>query len=144
MEEWVEEGENIAIRQRKGGHGGLSEEALSALWQWAPSAANHEARKQKWGADFTLEEKQRGVSNVVTGLRRELVEPPDDEGDEEDEEEEYEVTDEDEDEEDEDKMEFEPTKPETKPGIGTDGTPVLRTANQMPLQSVHKFMMTGR
>ncbi|EXJ95972.1 hypothetical protein A1O1_01097 [Capronia coronata CBS 617.96] len=144
VEEWVEEGENITLRPRKGDQRGLSDADLSALWQWAPGAANKEARKQKWGADFTLEEKQRGMSNVITGLHRELVEPPDEEGDEEYEEEEYEVTDEDEDEEDEDKMEVEQTKSETIPGGGTESAPILRSANQMSLQSVHKFMTTGR
>ncbi|EXJ81466.1 hypothetical protein A1O3_07758 [Capronia epimyces CBS 606.96] len=148
VDEWVEEGENIALLQRKAGPQALSHEDLIALWQWAPSAANSEARKQKWGADFTLGEKQRGISNVVTGLRRELVEPPDDEGSEEDEDEEYEVTDEDEDEVegdgDGDKMDVELTKTETNPGASAQITPILRNTNQMPLQSVHKFMMTGR
>ncbi|EHY52313.1 Mediator of RNA polymerase II transcription subunit 8 [Exophiala dermatitidis] len=144
VEDWVEEGESIALRLRKGDPSGISEADLNALWQWAPTAANKEARKQKWGADFTLEEKQRGVSNVVTGLRRELVEPPDEEDEEGDEDEEYEVTDEEEEEDDGNKMEVEQTKSENKPGGTTESATVLRTATQMPLQSVHKFMVTGR
>lgn len=146
MEDWVEEGEKITSQQHKGPHRGLSDEDRNALWHWAPSAANTEARKQKWGADFTLEEKQRGIESVMTGLRRELLEPPDDEGDEmeEDEEEYDEVTDD----EDEDKMEVEPTKSESKEAAAAaasgENQPVIPPANQIPLQSLHKFMTTGR
>jgi len=34
-------------------------------------AANEEARKHEWdGAEYTLEEREMGVENVVTGLRK--------------------------------------------------------------------------
>lgn len=143
VEEWIEEGESITLQRQKGAQKGLSDEERNALWQWAPGAANKEARKQKWGADFTLEEKQNGIENVITGLRRDLIEPTDDDGDEveeEDEEEEYEVTDD----EDDDKMEVEQTKTESRPGAAAESQPAMPIANQLPLQTVHKFMTTGR
>ncbi|KIX00202.1 uncharacterized protein Z518_10340 [Rhinocladiella mackenziei CBS 650.93] len=143
VEDWVEEGENISARQHKSAQQGLSDEDRNSLWRWAPGAANKEARRQKWGADFTLEEKQHGIEDVITGLRRALVEPPDEEGDEEqeEEEEEYEVTDD----EDEDKMEVEQAKPESIPQQAAgEIPPATLTVNQMPFQTIHKFMTTGR
>lgn len=141
IEDWIEEGEKIATEQHKASYSGLPDQDRSALWQWAPSAANKEARKQRWGADYTLEEKQRGIQNVVTGLRRELVEPADDEGEEgeEEDEDEYEETDE----EDEDKMDVEPTKTEPKPGVSAPTTIRETVTIQMPLESIHKYMTTG-
>jgi mediator of RNA polymerase II transcription subunit 8 len=146
IEEWIEEGEKIATEQHKGTYSGLGDQDRSALWHWAPGAANKEARRQRWGADYTLEEKQRGIENVVTGLQRALVEPPDDEGEEEGEEEEeeeqedeYEETDE----EDEDKMDVEPTKTEPKPGVSAPTTLRETTAIQMPIGSIHRFMTRG-
>ncbi|KIW30290.1 uncharacterized protein PV07_06046 [Cladophialophora immunda] len=147
VEDWVEEGENISAQQRKATFLGLSDDDRNALWQWAPGAANGAARKQKWGADFTLEEKQKGVENVATGLRRQLIEPPDDEGDEgpEEEEEEYEVSDEEDEDEEADKMDIEkqPPKSEASPA-STDTRSALPTAGQMNLETLHKFMTTGR
>ncbi|KAK4947815.1 mediator of RNA polymerase II transcription subunit 8 [Elasticomyces elasticus] len=143
VEEWIEEGQRISADQNKGAYSGLSDEDRSAFWQWAPGAANKEARKQKWGADYTTEEVQRGIQNVITGLRRELVEPPDDEGDEDiDDEDEAEY--EDDDEEDEDKMDVEETKPQTISSTSVDPLSRPVTAAQMPLQVVHKYMTTGR
>ena len=142
MEDWVEEGENIMLQQHKGQDRGLSDDERNALWQWAPGVANAEARKQKWGADYTLQEKEAGIENVNTGLRRELQVPPDEEEPEdEDEEEGFDDSDE---EEDEDKMEVEQTKTETKPGPAAETVPALASATQMPLQTMHKFMTTGR
>jgi len=144
VEDWVEEGENIILQQHKGQHRGLSDDDRNALWHWAPGAANAEARKQKWGADYTLQEKEAGIENVVTGLRRELQLPPDeDEAEDEDEEDDFEDSDEDSDE-DKDKMEVEPAKLESKPGNAVGTAPVLQSAAQMPLQTIHKFMTTGR
>lgn len=143
VEEWIEEGQKISSDQTKGAHRGLSDEDRRAIWQWAPGAANKEARKQKWGADYTLEEKQRGIENVATGLRRQLVEPPDDE-DDEDIEDEDEADYEEEEEDDEDKMDVEQTKPETKPGASADTLSRPLDATQMPLETVHKYMTTGR
>lgn len=62
----------------------MSESALAELWDWAPVEANQEARRRNWGGNFTLEEREMGIQNVVTGLRRQLE-------DEDEEEEEMEV-----------------------------------------------------
>ncbi|KAJ5201902.1 uncharacterized protein N7498_006565 [Penicillium cinerascens] len=65
----------------------LSEAELAELWEWAPIEANQEARRRNWGGNFTLEEREAGIQNVVTGLKRQLE---DDEGSEDEEEEEEE------------------------------------------------------
>ena len=147
VEEWVEEGENIATQQQKRSHRGLSDQDREALWQWAPGAANAEARKQKWGADYTLQEKQSGIDNVNTGLRRELAEPPDDEPGNDEEYEEYEEVTDDEDEapgSDADKMDVEQSKPQNKSASATDNSPATLQATQWPLTNLQKFMTTGR
>ncbi|KAJ5283922.1 hypothetical protein N7505_001902 [Penicillium chrysogenum] len=58
----------------------LSDAQLAELWEWAPLEANQEARRRNWGGNFTLEEREAGIENVVTGLRRQLE---DDDGEEE-------------------------------------------------------------
>lgn len=58
---------------------------LRDLWQWAGMAANGQARIHHWGADYTREEVERGVDNVMTGLKRKLVAPDDDDDDDEEE-----------------------------------------------------------
>ncbi|KAJ5156671.1 hypothetical protein N7492_009474 [Penicillium capsulatum] len=63
-------------------HAPLSDAQLASLWEWAPVEANQEARRRNWGGNFTLEEREAGVQNVVTGLRRQLE---DEDGDEEEE-----------------------------------------------------------
>lgn len=136
----------MATRQDRLAHRGLNDADRDALWRWAPGAANAEARKQKWGADYTLEEKQTGIENVRTGLRRELIEPPDDDGaddDDDDDEEEYdEVTDDEDD--SEDKMDLEQSKPEPRQSSTESKPPPSLQATQMPLTALHKFMTTGR
>ncbi|OAL31600.1 hypothetical protein AYO20_08143 [Fonsecaea nubica] len=146
VEEWVEEGENINAQQHKATFRGLSDNDRNGLWQWAPGAANAAARKQKWGADFTLDEKQKGVEKVSTGLRRELVEPADDEGDDgPEEEEEYEVSDEEGEDEDADKMDVEQQAPKVEANTAsTETRSALPTASQLSLEALHKFMTTGR
>ncbi|KIW72250.1 hypothetical protein, variant [Phialophora macrospora] len=144
IEDWVKEGEEIAAQQRKAPLHGLSDSERNDLWQWAPGAANSAARKQTWGGDYTRAEQQTGIDKVVTGLRRQLVEPPEGEDDEEaeDDEEEYEVTDEED--EVEDAMDVE--KHQQK--IQTKSIPETQTAQPaaglMPLATIHKFMTTGR
>lgn len=71
-----------------GRSGVLGETDLAELWAWAPVEANREARQRNWGGNFTLEEREMGVQNVVTGLRRELEDDDDDEEDEDEEDEE--------------------------------------------------------
>ncbi|KAJ5108081.1 hypothetical protein N7456_004756 [Penicillium angulare] len=65
----------------------LSETELRELWEWAPIEANEEARRRNWGGNFTLEERDAGIQNVVTGLKKQL-EDDEEESDEEDEEDE--------------------------------------------------------
>ena len=48
------------------------DEINSGVWEWAGMAANEQARRHVWGGDYTAEEIEKGVENVVTGLKREL------------------------------------------------------------------------
>jgi len=142
VQEWVERGQEIAQVSPPTLAAGLSTSDRNELWEWAPGAANAEARKQKWGADYTLAEKEQGIENVATGLKRELVEPPDDFTEAEDEEYE-EVTDED-DEGQGDQVDV--VEVRSKPGgqgleVGLSTRPIVP---QMPLETIHKFMMTGK
>lgn len=57
----------------------LSDTDLAELWEWAPVEANQEARQRNWGGNFTLEERELGVHNVMTGLKRELEDEEEDE-----------------------------------------------------------------
>ncbi|KAI9797094.1 MAG: mediator of RNA polymerase II transcription subunit 8 [Candelina submexicana] len=57
-----------------GSAGALGLTDLEELWDWARLAANEEARKRMGLGAFTLEEREGGVENVVTGLRRKLEE----------------------------------------------------------------------
>lgn len=81
VEDWVDQGRKAAS-ELHGGQKGLTEEGMVELWDWAGRAANEEARRREWGDDFTLEEREMGVENVVTGLRRKL-DQDDEESDEE-------------------------------------------------------------
>lgn len=85
-------GRVVGQKASEGGGGGgvegqqahaLSDTDLAELWEWAPVEANQEARQRNWGGNFTLEERELGLQNVVTGLKRELE---DDEEEEEEEE----------------------------------------------------------
>jgi mediator of RNA polymerase II transcription subunit 8 len=102
VEDWVEHGKDVGTTAFDGGNAtenniGLTDKELQDLWDWAPVEANREARRRAWGGDYTLEEKEMGFKNVVTGLRRKLDEgESDDEEEEEDEDEEGEEPDEDE------------------------------------------------
>ena len=64
---------------RAGGGG----DQVRELWEWAGMAANEQARKHEWGGDYTAEEIEGGVENVVTGLRDEESEEEEEEGGEE-------------------------------------------------------------
>lgn len=139
MQEWIEQGESIA--DTKAGDHNLSEEDRNELWAWAPTAANKEARKQKWGADYTLDEVKAGVESVSTGLKRELIIPPDD-YDEEDEDDEYdEITDE---EDEGDKMEVDHlSKQNDAVAIKVDTNQAV-TGKPIYLETLQEFMTTGR
>ncbi|KAJ5373969.1 hypothetical protein N7517_005975 [Penicillium concentricum] len=91
VEDWVARGRAAGTEPAPGpssnfsdsdaAHKPLSEAQLAELWEWAPLEANQEARRRNWGGNFTLEEREAGIENVVTGLRRKLED--DDESEEE-------------------------------------------------------------
>jgi mediator of RNA polymerase II transcription subunit 8, fungi type len=86
VEDWVERGKDVAATAIESTDSGLTEHELEELWEWAPVEANKEARRRAWGGDYTLEEKERGIKNVVTGLKRKLEEgESESSGDEDDE-----------------------------------------------------------
>lgn len=123
-------------------HKQLSEAELTQLWEWAPLEANQEARRRNWGGNFTLEEREQGVQNVVTGLRRQLE---DDEGEDEDE-------DEDEDDEDEGEVEMDIVGVHRKSvGSGVEFDIVPHHPHHphpaqpvVPLGDILRYMTTGR
>lgn len=138
VEEWVESGHEIARKSSQGRHRRLSDSDRDELWQWAPVAANDEIRKQNWGGDYTMAEKQSGIDNVKTGLTRVLQEPP--EPDEHDDGEGVEESAE-EDEEEEDIVEIR-RKPNA-PGLEFDVSTRKRSTPQMPIENILRFMVTG-
>lgn len=126
----------------------LSEADLAELWSWAPIEANAEARRRNWGGNYTLEEKEAGIQNVVTGLSRALPDDDDDEDDDEDEDEDEEFEDVDED----GGEEMEIVGVHTRPGAGgvefdiarnRDHVPSAAASPAIPLDEVFRFMMTG-
>lgn len=139
VEEWLEQGQSLG-KDMSSTSQMLRDQDRQELWQWAPGAANAEARRQKWGADYTLAEVQNGIVNVVTGLRRELAEPPPDDDMDEDED--------DFGEDDNDEEEDTSMKVDSKPGaagssLSTTAT-LESTGPEMPMESVHRFMTTGK
>ncbi|MCJ1367309.1 mediator of RNA polymerase II transcription subunit 8 [Acarospora aff. strigata] len=81
VEDWVERGREIATDATKLDAESVKEHELLSLWEWAGMAANEQARKHTWGGDFTLEERDIGIENVDTGLRRKFEESGDDSSD---------------------------------------------------------------
>lgn len=146
--EWADQGLEAAHHTTGKRNPGLSEARRDELWQWAPIAANDEIRKQHWGGDYTMAEKQSGIENVQTGLTRELQEPPDhDEQDDgyggEDSEEEEEEGDEDVNE-DEDEDLVEVRRKPNAPGLEFNlSTTPKRSVTQMPIENILRFMVTG-
>lgn len=142
-EEWVARGrrvggraENPPVEETVGEGKVLTGDQLRDLWQWAPLSANEEARRRSWGGEFTIEEEEMGLENVVTGLKRSLFE------EESDEEEEGAHGD-----------EMEVVGVHKRPGgtgvefeISREGKDGLSApaGDAMPLDSVFRFMMTGR
>lgn len=124
----------------------LTESELDELWTWAPVEANREARRRNWGGNYTLEEVEGGLENVVTGLRRVLEVDYVDEGEEGEEEEE----------EGEEEggeggvgvgsMQALPHRGIGVAGIGASDTAPGKEVNQMPglgLDEALRFMTTG-
>ncbi|KAI1964873.1 mediator of RNA polymerase II transcription subunit 8 [Ophidiomyces ophidiicola] len=150
VEEWVARGRAVAknntassqLQAQDGNESArLSVDQLLSLWHWAPVEANMEARQRDWGGDYTLEEREMGIMNVITGLSRKL-----DEGDEE----------EDDDDEDEDiagdDMEVivgAHARAGGAPGVefdiarGSSHTPPKPMAPGLPLEDVFRYMTTG-
>ncbi|KAL4804306.1 mediator complex, subunit Med8 [Aspergillus unguis] len=108
-----------------GSGGGLSEDDLAALWEWAPVEANAEARRRNWGGNFTLEERERGIESVVAemGLKRVLE---DDEESEEEEDEEMDIG-------------FGKTESENNGGAPA----VEQVAPVVPIEELLRYMTTG-
>lgn len=144
IEDWVKEGENATAQQRKATFRGLSDKDRDEVWNWAPGEANAFARKQTWGGDYTRSESLAGVDNVVTGLKRQLVKPPDDDDDEgpdDDDEDEYEVSDEEE--EGDGAMDVEQQQAKTEPKPAAENRAARPTPGQISLANIHKFMTIG-
>ena len=134
VEDWVVEGRKIGVEaEARSDKTGLSREEMLDLWSWAGMAANEQARKHTWGGHYTLEEKERGVENVVTGLRRRLKEDPDDSSEEEDDDDDQV----DGDDPNEDRMEIDGMNRKSE---NDADIPAL---NPLPIQDVFRFMMTG-
>lgn len=121
-----------------GRRAGISDSARDDLWQWAPIAANDEIRRQNWGGDYTMAEKESGIENVETGLKRVLQEPPD--PDEQDDGEGVEESDEGDDDEEE---VIEVRRKPNAPGLTFDLSTAKRSTPQMAVENVFRFMMTG-
>lgn len=120
----------------------LSESELAELWEWAPVEANLEARRRDWGGNFTLEERELGVQNVVTGLRRQLE-------DEEEEEEEEGTAEGEGEEEEEDEMEIVGVHRKSGGGVGLEFDIAAvhhpHVAEPLvPLDEILRYMTTGR
>lgn len=115
----------------------LSEAELDELWAWAPIAANTEAKRRNWFGNYTLEERESGIENVKTGLRRQLE---DDAGDEEEEDEE--------DEEGEDEMEVVGVHRKSGGGAGFEFDIAVHHKHAVkpvvPLPDILRYMTTGR
>ena len=86
MEDWVEDGRKAGEELEGEVRGGVK--GVTELWEWAGMAANEQARSHEWGGEFTNEEREGGVENVVTGLRKGVGEESSDESDEDGEDEE--------------------------------------------------------
>lgn len=118
-EEWIEE---LTDGFHAEGEGGLDRGELEGLWSWASSCSQGIVgpmlENEDFGDDFTLAEREEGVENVRTGLRRKLWEEESGE-------------------EDEDKMEEDvmPEKKEAEEGVSPELKP-------LPLESVLRFTTT--
>lgn len=139
-EDWIRAEERFS-HNRRSHTDGLSDAEQQELWQWAPQAAQEVAKQQYWGGDYTLEEVNAGVKNVITGLRRQLIDPKEDEeGDEEDED----IGDDEEDDENvNDSMDVDDDTGTT--AINSAAPTATSDPNQqaMPLEALHRFMMSG-
>lgn len=123
-EAWIDESVNVSKEDDNGDSAGLGDEDLRDLWSSAKSIQQEIFARltedQVWDDDFTIQERENGVKNVVTGLKRDL-----DEDEDEDE-------DRDEDAMDEDTMKPDEIHPPAVGGVNTSLPP-------LPLDSMLKF-----
>ncbi|KPI39644.1 Mediator of RNA polymerase II transcription subunit 8 [Cyphellophora attinorum] len=139
-QEWIERGQQGAKEASSAGV--LSDTDRDRLWANAPRLALDEARKQRWGADYTLAEVQAGVENVTTGLRRTLVVPEDDDDEEFDEESEDDADDDVDADEDSEAMDVDSATAQTKTAATT--APSAPTMPPMDLLDLVAFTETGK
>ncbi|OJJ44594.1 hypothetical protein ASPZODRAFT_697014 [Penicilliopsis zonata CBS 506.65] len=138
VDDWVGRG-----RTQASGVGDSEAADMAELWAWAPIEANQEARRRNWGGNFTLEEREMGIENVVTGLKREL----EDDDDEEDEEDEDEDDDEDRDGGNAAEGEMEIVGAHRRSGGGLEfdlAVPPKMMAPEVPLDGILRFMTMGQ
>lgn len=130
-EDWIKIGEKPAADDLEN-QLRLTEVDQHDFWQWAPEAAQDEAKKHPWGDDYTLEEMEAGIENVNTGLRRHLEDEEDDDDDEED-------GANDGNDDDDEAMDVDNKVATTT--SAPDATPAVPL---MPIESIHRFMTTGK
>lgn len=148
VEDWIERGSTVAEETLHPDAQGKPSSLLRDLWEWAPGAANEEARTQNWGADYTLAEVESGVESVVTGLKRKLVVPEETEsGDEDEDEGDTEEAVEEEDANEEDVEMVGVRRKSGAAGVEFDiSKTTIKTAHSaapMPLDSIFRYAMTG-
>ncbi|KAI5371211.1 hypothetical protein Slin14017_G020900 [Septoria linicola] len=80
-EAWIDESVTVSKENDNGGSAGLKDEDLRDLWSSAKSIQQEIFARltedQVWDDDFTIQERENGVKNVVTGLKRDLDEDED-------------------------------------------------------------------
>jgi mediator of RNA polymerase II transcription subunit 8, fungi type len=85
IETWVDEGRTIQAESTEG-----KEENIEELWNWASEWIGPRVAKyaiEEAGDSYTIEEREAGIENVKTGLRRKLEEDEESsDGEDEDEE----------------------------------------------------------
>ena len=90
VEDWVQEGLTTAksLGASESRPGSPTAEDFTELWAWVGEATQEAYRKYQpiFGTDFTLDEREMGTENVVTGLKRKLDTGESDEDDESEEE----------------------------------------------------------
>ena len=69
IEDWVAEGREFG----RSGQALVTPSDQDGLCEFAGDFVRHQVQRRSWGSNFTLEEHDMGVQNVVTGLRRKLV-----------------------------------------------------------------------
>ena len=133
VEDWVAEGYEVA--QKAGMEQQEVRNEYLDLWSWAGMAANELARGHEWGGEYTQEEREMGIENVITGLKRRLGEEDEDE---EDEDEEAKGAKSDSDVKMKDQTRTEPDK-----GNGVDNVSTAEAIDPLPLEQVLRFMVRG-